>query len=121
MAISPLQIAPLLGVNGNNLQGFGASSVADIITGSSSDVSLSLLPLSGNFQSQERNSNLDSLEDFIKKNITGANAEKLLSSVEALRTFLKNGSGGKDSSLDPVLSLLSGSSVSAGLIVDELA
>ncbi|HCR85850.1 MAG TPA: hypothetical protein DIV86_04150 [Alphaproteobacteria bacterium] len=117
MAITPLQISSLLGVNTSN---FGKSSVADILGVTNSDVSLSLLPFSQGSTGQERDDRLTYLEEFIKTNVTDGNADKLLASVEALRSLL-NGKATKNNGIDPVFSLLAGSSIAAGSIINELA
>ena len=117
MTISPLQISSILG---SNYQSAGNSSVANIINGSSDDVSLSLLPFSSNNNGQGSTDNLAGLEKFIKSEVSSEDdAKKLLASVQALRSLL-NGKGSRDAGLDPIFSLLAGSSVAAGSLVNEL-
>ncbi len=105
MNINSSQTALLLG---GGVSSASKASVYDAITGSQSiysAISNSFIKSEAISPAQSRqNETLDNLRNYIKENISGKESEKLLASVEAIKTLLNGQDSFSDA--DPALSLL---------------
>lgn len=103
--------------------------IYDVVTGPKKDLTSSVL---GGFTANNslnlnkgQNNNFSALETFVKENIQGDEAAKILTSINALKRLSSFGNEG-NAALDPVFSLLSSSPdisklISPGSIIDEVA